>query len=163
MTKQVEMGADISSDGRYRYRLWRSWGPGTRCVWVMLNPSTADSNIDDPTIRKCVGFAQRWGHEGIEVVNLFAWRATKPSELYTVADPVGPRCDEALMAAVSSHEHVVLAWGNNGVLKGRGQEVFDLIRGECIPGALHKTGQDQPGHPLYLPYTTKPFSWEHRA
>ena len=72
-------GAVISDCKRYRYRLWRIWnGSQSRLVFVMLNPSTADGEQDDPTIRKCVGFAERLGYGGIEVVNLFAWRATDP-------------------------------------------------------------------------------------
>jgi hypothetical protein len=74
-------GALLSEDGRYRYRLWRLWDDlAPVMVWVMLNPSTADADLDDPTIRKCIGFAKANRHGGIIVVNLFAWRATDPKE-----------------------------------------------------------------------------------
>jgi hypothetical protein len=83
-------GATFSKDRRYRYRLWRSWGdPELRCVFVGLNPSTADESNDDPTIRKCVGFAKLWGFGAVDVVNLFAFRSTDPARR-----DIGLRCSE---------------------------------------------------------------------
>lgn len=88
-TEQLR-GAVISDDGRYRYRLWRTWAPELpRMAWIMLNPSTADAEVDDPTIRRCVGFAKREGCGGIEVVNLYAYRSTDPSVLGTVDEKHG--------------------------------------------------------------------------
>lgn len=79
--------AKLSADGLYRYRLGRTWCPSERgVVWVMLNPSTADAHFDDPTIRRCVGFARSWGMGWITVVNLYAFRATYPQELERCAD-----------------------------------------------------------------------------
>ncbi|TMF61888.1 MAG: DUF1643 domain-containing protein, partial [Chloroflexi bacterium] len=74
-TPAAVRGATFSADRRYRYRLWRRWD-GARPVvaFVMLNPSTADARRDDPTIRRCIGFAKSWGFGGVEVVNLFAYR-----------------------------------------------------------------------------------------
>lgn len=151
----TESGADISNDGKYRYRLWRSWGAGSRCVFVMLNPSTADHTKNDQTIRKCMGFAKLWGHTGIEIVNLFAFRSRKPENLPLVEDPVGPRNDEAILAAVRSWDRVVCAWGNNGGLHGRNATVVRMLKAECSPTALKHTKLSQPQHPLYLPYETK--------
>ncbi len=84
----LESGAHLSPCRQYRYRLWRDWDPGAgRCVFVGLNPSTADEHTDDPTIRKCVGFAKRWGFGAIDMVNLFAYRSTSPKGLLTQECP----------------------------------------------------------------------------
>lgn len=151
----MQSGADISNDGRYRYRLWRSWGDARRCVWIMLNPSTADASVDDRTICRCVAFAKRWGYSGIEVVNLFALRSRDPRALYSAENPVGPDNDAAILSAVRSWDLVVCGWGNHGGLHRRSAHVLELIRGECEPKALCMTKVDQPGHPLYMPYDTE--------
>jgi hypothetical protein len=78
---EIERTATISDCGRYRYTLGRTWSDEPPVLFVMLNPSTADADVDDNTISKCIGFAKRWGHGGITVVNLYAWRATNPKEL----------------------------------------------------------------------------------
>src|SRR5579859_5937119 len=102
--ESMRAGATFSACRTYRYRLWRSWEPrGSRCVFVGLNPSTADESTDDATIRKCVGFAKRWGFGAIEVVNLFAYagvRSTDPRSLLGVSDPVGPDNDGTMDAAL---------------------------------------------------------------
>ena len=116
-------------EGQYRYLLWRYWGEAKRLVWVLLNPSTADARQDDPTIRRCVGFAKGWGYDGIQVVNLFAYRATDPRELKAVVDPVGPRNDEFIERAARGHEMVVVAWGANGGLHGRGATMLRHLQG----------------------------------
>jgi len=82
-------GAVFSADRRYRYRLWRTWGTGRRVLWILLNPSKAGAFDDDATIRKCRGFAKRWGFDGIEVVNLFALISTDPKGLLEAQDPIG--------------------------------------------------------------------------
>jgi hypothetical protein len=64
--------AIISECGRYRYRLTREWGDGPLLTFAMLNPSTANAEIDDPTIRRCMSFGRREGASGISVFNLFA-------------------------------------------------------------------------------------------
>src|SRR5262245_19133112 len=91
----------ISPCGLYRYWLTRTWDNSLRRVcWVMLNPSTADAEQDDPTIRRCVGFARSWGAGGIIVVNLFAFRASDPKALLRAADPVGPDNDGHILKSV---------------------------------------------------------------
>src|SRR6185369_17379869 len=94
------MTAVISKCGKYRYSLRREWigGAGTVC-FIMLNPSTADASVDDPTIRRCIGFAQRWGYQILEVVNLYAYRATRPRDMFAAADPVGPENEYYLCKA----------------------------------------------------------------
>lgn len=157
-------GAVISSCERYRYRLYRSWGPGKRVGFVMLNPSTADETKNDPTIRRCIGFAQRWGYDGIEVVNLFAWRTTDPFGLDVQScDIVGPHNDDAIKDAVLACDKIVCGWGNHGWRHKRNARVLELLRGlSCTPLAFGVTKGDQPRHPLYLSYGTELFRWDYR-
>jgi hypothetical protein len=91
--------AVISPCGRYRYRLDRRWADGPSIAWIMLNPSTADSNTDDPTIRRIRAFSQAWGFGALTVVNLYAWRATDPRDLWQAPGPVGPENDAYLVEA----------------------------------------------------------------
>lgn len=115
-------GATFSEDRRYRYRLWRCWQySGEKMLWIMLNPSTADALIDDATIRRCKSFARREGCGGIEVVNLYAYRATHPHGLVDVADAGRdpeegePRANErAWLAAIDAvgGGPVVAGWGD---------------------------------------------------
>lgn len=145
-----DAGASFSPDRRYRYRLWRRAG-GRTCLWVMLNPSTADEVVLDPTIRRCKAFGEGWGYHSLEVVNLFALRSTDPAQLYREADPVGPDNDVAIRAAVAEADRVVLAWGAHGGLHGRSEQVRQLIlplAREVI--ALGFTRSNEPRHPLYL-------------
>ena len=158
----MRRGAVISDCGRYRYRLTRTWDDTLpAATFVMLNPSTADANVDDPTIRRCLGFARAWGCGSLVVVNLYAWRATDPRELLTADDPVGPNnyaylTAEAMVAADSGGP-LVAAWGASG----QPERVAQVL---ALPGmdrltalALTKTGQ--PRHPLYLKADLKPRPW----
>jgi hypothetical protein len=145
--------ARLSTDGRYRYTLGRRWDEALpRAVFVMLNPSTADDTVDDPTIRRCVGFARRWEYGAITVVNLFAYRATRPAELIGVLDPVGRDNDETIALAAEEAALVVAAWGAGGGYLGRDRQVMKILASVgalpmCI-GAPTTTGF--PRHPLYL-------------
>jgi len=118
---RLQTAAGFSPCGCYRYWLTRTWDESRSAVcWLMLNPSTADATRDDPTIRRCIGIARRWGHGGIVAVNLFALRATDPAELVRAVDPVGPEND----AAVRSHTaglRVIAAWGSKGRPPGPGR------------------------------------------
>lgn len=164
LTPMKSGGADISSDRLYRWRLWRSWGDlRHRCAFVMLNPSTADATVDDPTIRRCITFAKDWGYDGIEVVNLFARRATNPAELRRIDYPIGESNNEAIERAALSCDRIICAWGNHGALLRRGIRVLKLLRGvtrrqEIM--ALTVTKEGHPGHPLYLRRDTDPFVWD---
>lgn len=144
----------ISGCRRYRYRLGRNWseGWGRPAVFVMLNPSTADAFVDDPTIRRCIGFAKAWGCERLIVVNLYAFRATKPRDLWEAEDPVGAENDAHIRdAACTAAEHdgpLVAAWGANA----RPDRVAQVLE---LPGmdrlqALGVTKNGAPRHPLYL-------------
>lgn len=152
--------AVVSQCGLYRYTLRRVWDEALPVlVFVMLNPSTADALVDDATIRKCVGFASRRGFGGIQVVNLFAYRATDPRDLRAADWAVGPDNDGHIIDAVSSPDtRVVCAWGAHA--RGRrGQErvaqVLDIIAtwATRAPLALRVAEDGTPHHPLMLPYT----------
>lgn len=131
--------AVISPCGQYRYRLDRRWGDGPTLGFIMLNPSTADAEIDDATIRRCMGFARREGCGGIQVVNLFAYRATDPAHLLTVADPIGPEND---LYVRSLKGPVVAAWGAHPMAR-KGFFGRHLL-------CLGKTKDGYPRHPLYV-------------
>lgn len=155
---EVARSARISADGLYRYRLTRAWGDGEIAVFVMLNPSTADAAIDDPTIRRCIGFAKTWGMAGIEVVNLYAYRATNPAELWGADDPVGPDNDEFLTtAAFARPGPLVAAWGVNAK-PPRVMEVLSLPGFDRLQ-CLGTTKDGYPRHPLYVRGDTRPQAW----
>lgn len=144
--------AVFSECRQYRYFLERRWARALKpCTFLMLNPSTADALVDDPTIRRCMHFARRLGSGSLRVVNLFAWRATNPQELHRKADPVGPLNDESILNAVAGAGVVIAAWGTMGRLFYRDVDVcLRVLKDEklhCL--GLNKDGS--PKHPLYLP------------
>lgn len=116
----------------------------------MLNPNRADEVSDDPTIRRCIGFAKSWGFGGLEVANLFAYRAKTPSLLRQVEDPIGQENDRAILKLTERVETIVLAWGNWGTLKGRDRGVIQLLNSHPTLYCLGITKLGQPRHPLYL-------------
>lgn len=154
-TEQAPSYARISDDGVYRYTLGRQWvgGDGT-AVFVMLNPSTADAATDDPTIRRCIGFAKTLGCGGLHVVNLYAYRATRPADLWLATDPVGPENDKVLRAAFltayGEGSPVIAAWGVNA--KPSRARAVGLLATSAGVGlsALGVTKAGAPRHPLYL-------------
>lgn len=163
MATEVHRSAVISDCKRYRYRLYRSWGDGPFVVFLMFNPSTADAEIDDPTIRKCIGFAKRWGYPGLTVVNLFALRSTDPKAVGRAlyAEAVGPENDSAILAACGTAKEVIAAWGCGQHMKGhrdRPTKVLKLIR-ETLPdlriSCLGLSADGSPRHPLMLAYETE--------
>ena len=166
--KYVTTGASLSHDMVYRYSLWRQWGdgvPSKRMVFLMFNPSIADSLHDDPTIRRCVGYADREGCTYLEVVNLFAYRATNPTDLVRAykdgVNIIGSSNMEYVHKAVSAADVTVLAWGANA---DRLPDPFSNSRKPTLVGdvrtmlwltkkpvyCLGITASGQPLHPLRL-------------
>ena len=155
--KTPKSRAILSDCRKYRYRLTRDlgmMGDGV-CCFVMLNPSTADATQDDPTIRRCIGYANALDCARLEVVNLFAYRSTDPALLYGMSKDaaIGPENDRHIAEACNASRIVICAWGNHGTLFGRADEVMHVIRAQqgAKPTALkinRKSGQ--PAHPLYL-------------
>lgn len=173
VTRQVEesvllcfasdSGATLSDDRKFRYHLWRSWGDREhRCAFIGINPSTADERKDDHTIRKCIGFAKRWGFGAIDMINLFAWRSTDQLKLLDVMMPVGPDNDAFLHMTCSHANRVVYAWGAGksagvrSLIRDRVPRVHDVVGDYAnIIGTLGRTAEDFPQHPLMLAYATK--------
>lgn len=152
--RAVPCSAVLSPCRTYRYELWRRWSNAPACVFVGLNPSTADETNDDPTIRKCVGYAKRWGYGSLCMVNLFAFRATQPKDMLAAADPVGPENDATLQRLARSAAIIIAAWGNDGGHLGRDKVVIEMLP------ALHclKRNKDgSPAHPLYLRGDATPY------
>ena len=191
--KYVYAGANISSCKRYRYGLWREWrlgadggeaqwdmwtdefgkpvvdgegkqlGDPLSCVFIMLNPSTADGTEDDPTIRRCVGFAKSLGYDRLEVVNLFAFRATDPRALLALNhedDPVGIGNEKAVERALDHADLIICAWGAHGGHLGQDQTMLGWIDRhnyrDAPVAALGLTKEGHPRHPLYLPGHSTP-------
>ncbi len=152
--------AEYSDDEAYRYRLVRVWEPGPRALFVMLNPSTATETQNDPTVERCERRARALGFGSFAVGNIFAYRATDPKVMRSVADPVGPGNDAAIVEMASEADRVICAWGTHGLHLGRGAAVEALLRGaglELCHLGLSKGGL--PKHPLYIGYEIRPVVW----
>ena len=152
MTRYLENDAVISACGRYRYLLRRTWDhKKPRALYVMLNPSTADARVDDATIRSCVRLASSLGYGSIEVVNVFAYRATNPDELLTADDPAGPENEWHVEAALGRCDVPILAWGAFPPAREASVYIRNAIRARR-PAAFcfGKTKSGAPKHPLYV-------------
>jgi len=151
----IKSTAEFSNDGDYRYRLFRQWGwriPGV--LWVMLNPSTADAEVDDPTIRRCVSFADRWGYDSTTIVNLYAYRSTSPTVLLDAADPIGPENATVIQGTIKMHVGpIVFAWGaavEKIAIERSRLNPATWCRDTQRPMALGFTKAGHPRHPLYV-------------
>ena len=166
------MSAVLSDCGTYRYALWRdlpqqgvlndgspdsTWFTRDEtCLFVMLNPSTADAEEDDPTIEQCMRFARSWGFGKIAVANLFAVRSPKPEHIATVADPVGPENDKWICDLANESSMTVVAWGaSRHADPARVAEVVYMLDHDTPLMCLGTTQAGHPRHPLYLPKGTE--------
>lgn len=143
----------------YRYALTRCWAAHDNAhpvtvIFIGLNPSIADETKDDPTIRKCTGFAKRWGAERLVMLNLFAWRDTNPKAMKIAAEPVGPLNDGQIREWANLVEvlHVVAAWGRHGQHRARDRAIEHLIVDRDRLKCLRVNADGTPMHPLYVPY-----------
>jgi hypothetical protein len=187
-TDYISKGAEISACGRYRYLLWREWrgshdpsnwrwlgtkdgagkelGDPKSCLFIMLNPSTADGIRDDPTVRRCVAFARAWKFERMEIVNLFAFRATKPETLFRAqkaqTDISGPANQEYIERAAQDAGIIVASWGGSGRGESFQQQTMFGWLNENHVKKLHTLGftnTAQPRHPLFVPANALPIPW----
>jgi hypothetical protein len=150
----MKSDAVLSECRAYRYALWRVWDDHKPyAMFIGLNPSTADEIEDDPTIRRCIQFAKFWGYGGLCMTNLFAFRATKPTDMKKALDPIGIENDQWLIKLANNAGVVVGAWGNDGAFQGRAGHVMALLP-EISYLKLNISGQ--PSHPLYLKGNLKP-------
>lgn len=168
----MESGAVFSKDPdkTYRYALWRDLDPlweKPPLVVIGLNPSTADENQDDPTIRRCRGFAKRWGHAGLIMLNLYAVRSTDPKPVFQMGmyAAVGPENnDVVIQVAKQVHEaggRVLAAWGAFHEAGGRALDVRLWLKGAGVPlYVLGFTKDGRPRHPLYMKADVDPVRWE---
>lgn len=155
-------GATFSSCRRWRTLLWRRWDDAKPVAnFLMLNPSTADEAKLDPSCTRARVYAEKWGYGGLIVTNLFAWRATDPDDMKAAKDPVGKGNDAAILRAAKEAAIVVCAWGNHGAHHGRSSRVRNLLGEEGIAlHALKINRGGEPAHPLYLPGTLEPVSYQ---
>jgi hypothetical protein len=146
--------AEIDMSKKYRYLLRRDWDETKPSVlWIMLNPSTADHQVDDPTIKACIRFTKKWEYGSFEVVNLFAYRATNPSELKNLDKDIaiGTESLTYIREALERADLIVAAWGSNGKTHKRNQddELISLLKSYQLK-CLHILSDGDPRHPLYV-------------
>jgi hypothetical protein len=162
---QHEGHAVISSCGLYRYSLMRKMNPHnfrTMC-FIMLNPSVADATIDDPTIRRCISFAQREGCGHLQVVNCYALRSTDPKKVYEHEEPIGPENLKYIENAIETCDILVAAWGANPVP----MRVLDFIKdaknkhSKTLWVLGQRTKHGSPRHPLYVASNTPLEEWNY--
>ena len=159
--------ARFSADRKYRYFLSRGLGFGGdgAVMFVMLNPSTADEYRDDPTIRRCIGFAKAWGYRTLYVTNLSPLRATDPKELLAAGpEPEGVRREnlENILETALYCQVVVAAWGVHGAAEGRAGHVIQALEPLTEVHCLGLTAAGHPKHPLYVPANTGLSLYRHR-
>lgn len=157
------MSAVLSRDGLYRFELRRRCGLlGGKVCWIMFNPSTADSETNDPTIRRCMDFSQRWGYAEMIVVNLLPLRSSNPKEAMRFFD--GPPWNgewfanlDYLQRATVEADRTIAAWGSFGSWRDIGDSTRDNAQVCLYTLGLTKTGQ--PRHPLYVPRSRTLEKW----
>lgn len=160
----IDCGANFSDCRSYRYSLWRYWDRKKAAAnFIMLNPSTADEYVNDPSVERCQRRAAGLGYGGLIVTNLFAFRSTDPKGLRSVDDPIGgPENDQTILESAKNCALVVCAWGNHGSYRERDQHVVALLLQNRI--ALHALGLTKrslvPRHPLYISYETQIQLWQ---
>lgn len=140
-------GAYFSACRNYRYVLWRIWDTHKpRVMFIGLNPSTANENSDDPTIRRVKAMARNWGYGGVYMTNLFAWVTPYPDELLKCSDPVNGN-DAWLKKVAGFSEQIIFAWGNFKEAQERAKLVIEMFPGAK---ALQINKNGSPKHPLYV-------------
>ena len=154
VSSRIENSAHLSSCRNYRYALWRTWDDQKpRVLFIALNPSTADETHDDPTLNRCIYFAQAWSFGGLAIGNLFAFRATSPKKMKSNDNPIGPENDRWLRKLDRESALTVAAWGNHGKFLKRADFVRQSLKNlYCI----HTNITGEPAHPLYLKSNLKP-------
>jgi hypothetical protein len=148
----VDRTAIISDCGRYRYLLRRLWAEGLpRALFIMLNPSTADDKIDDPTIKALIRWCQHHSYGSFEVVNIFAVRSSDPIAIYQIGDPIGPRNEAVIRRAVDRADIVICAWGAHLAARDHVHRLMtEISKVKEHVFCLGITKLGAPRHPLYI-------------
>lgn len=153
ITKEGKIGlAQFSPDMKYRYLLQRflpGKGPKGIVAAIGLNPSTADQDVNDPTITRLIKYATKWQYKEFRMLNVFAYRSTDPKELYHQEDPVGPDNNAVIRGAVKSADLILCAWGTHAVHQDRHNRMMSILSGKKLH-CLKVTKENYPQHPLYL-------------
>lgn len=157
----------FSADRAYRYWLTREWfrlsgseDKNPYLAFIGANPSVADQDHDDATIKRLVSISSHLGYSKMMVVNLFAYRATDFRVLKQAQYPVGFGNDAAILAVCRGAAAVLACWGNFGQFRDRGQEVVDLIAPHMDIWAFELNNSGQPHHPLYLKWSNRLLIWK---
>ena len=162
MTPGESWAATFSPCEKYRYTLIRRWSDLPLLNFLMLNPSTADAESNDPTVERCYRRAKcNPDFGGLVVTNIFAFRSTDPKQLLKQEDPIGPGNDSAIQVNALSAGMVVCGWGQHGSLRGRANAVIELLLGVDLY-ALKVNKNGQPAHPLYQSYQLEPTLWKEK-
>lgn len=159
--RDIQKSAVLSECRTWRYKLERVWGEGSRLVVIGVNPSTADEIEDDATVKKCMSYASAWGHDGLIMLNLYAYRSRHQEVMQNASDPIGPDNDYWIERTVKSSNSgmVLAAWGNGGLgmpREERHEDIEALIRKHAYLYCLGLTQWGAPKHPLYLSKDLKP-------
>lgn len=155
----LKRSADFSPCRTWRYTLIREWDSTLpRVMFLLLNPSTADENVDDPTNRRGLGYAMDWGYGACVFCNLFAFRTPYPKEMKAAPDPVGPENDAYLHREHEKADLTIAAWGIHGAHRGRDKTVALMFKDLQCMGV---TKDGHPRHILYLLKATRPERWKH--
>lgn len=170
----MKKDAWLSQDRKHRFTLTRIWDEDLPAFIVIgLNPSTADETEDDPTIRRCIGFAKREGCGRLLMLNLWSYRATDPRDLRRVSDheraPAVNRENVRLAIGREMERRgaiVVCAWGTHGEFKQEAEALRKVLSSplnftECPKlMCLGMTAAGHPRHPLYLRSDAPLIAWE---
>lgn len=153
-------GAVFSDCRTWRYSLWRIWNDSlAKVAFIGLNPSTADEEINDPTVTRCINYAKKWGFGGMYMLNIFGYRATDPKKMKGFSEPIGERNNASISYVLGKNDVdlAVCAWGNHGLHLGRGKEMLSFIKGMDVKiCCLDRNKNGMPKHPLYLKSDLEP-------
>ena len=156
MVDNEPSGAVFADDRTHRLYLWRRWNKqGPWVMFIGLNPSTADERLNDPTVRRCIGFAVKWGYGGMFMCNVFTLVSTDPKKL-NIETPIAMGASLAMRVIRSRCREAVAGWGNLITQVRQGEDRVERIKQDLSP--LHCLGMTKlghPKHPLYLPYSAE--------
>jgi len=161
MFLNVIKDAILDETRTYRYMLKRQWGEDNNNFvnFVLLNPSTANEERDDPTVMACIALAQNMGFDGLYITNLFALRTKNPDTLKQNKNPIGDKNDTFIKRYALKSKRIIIAWGNHGEFLRRGEKVIHIISQIQVPYCFEITKKGNPRHPLYIKRSTHPFPW----